>query len=328
MKEDFVINKVDSNKIRKELLNEMKNVTLKIITVFLLLVVLILTQNQISLAHSPGQLNACAIGNGAFNLRYVPGPTGFPTGTDDSGICTAVNYGYWMADTEVTYNLWAIVRDWATSADLGAGRYFFQNFGVVGDGTGTGTTDRHPVTRVGWRDAMVWCNALTEYYNSQNNTNYTCVYTYYGTIIRDSRDSYATVCDSAVPAPGAKGFRLPTSMEWDLVARYQNGTTWTPGSYASGAAANYLDAAATGAVAWYQGNSGNTTHPVGTKAPNNLGLYDMSGNVGEYCFDLFSSSTRVFRGGAYSTTQPSIRLDQIWADGGAQSYIGFRLVRN
>jgi hypothetical protein len=91
----------------------------KIITVFLLLVVLILTQNQISLAHSPGQLNACAIGNGAFNLRYVPGPTGFPTGTDDSGICTAVNYGYWMVDTEVTYNLWAIVRDWATSADLG-----------------------------------------------------------------------------------------------------------------------------------------------------------------------------------------------------------------
>jgi formylglycine-generating enzyme required for sulfatase activity len=55
-------------------------------------------------------------------------------------------------------------------------------------------------------------------------------------------------------------------------------------------------------VAWYYDNSGNTPHPVGTKSPNELGIYDMSGNVWELCSDWYGASTgsyRVLRGGSW-----------------------------
>ena len=53
-------------------------------------------------------------------------------------------------------------------------------------------------------------------------------------------------------------------------------------------------------VAWYDGNSGNTTHPVGEKLPNELGIYDMCGNVWELTFDWYSSVSRSDRGGGYN----------------------------
>ena len=76
---------------------------------------------------------------------------------------------------------------WATNGigRTGAGQYTFANAGTMGDGTGD--TNQHPVTTVNWRDSMVWCNALTEWYNAQNGTSYECVYTYSSAIIRDSR---------------------------------------------------------------------------------------------------------------------------------------------
>jgi len=76
-----------------------------------------------------------------------------------------------------------------------------------------------------------------------------------------------------------KNFRLPTEAEWEYAAR--------GGNHSQGykyAGSNTIDD-----VAWYDGNSGSTTHPVGTKAPNELGLYDMSGNVYEWCQDWYGS---------------------------------------
>ena len=75
-------------------------------------------------------------------------------------------------------------------------------------------------------------------------------------------------------------FRSPTEAEWEYAAR--GGARSQGYKYAGG---NNL-----GSVAWYEGNSGYETHSVGTKSPNELGLYDMSGNVWEWCEDWYSSN--------------------------------------
>ena len=76
-------------------------------------------------------------------------------------------------------------------------------------------------------------------------------------------------------------FRLPTEAEWEFAARGGNN-----GHGYKFAGSDDIDA-----VAWYSGNAGGTTHPVATKQPNELGLYDMSGNVLEWCQDWYGSYT-------------------------------------
>lgn len=117
-----------------------------------------------------------------------------------------------------------------------------------------------------------------------------------------------------------QNFRLPTEAEWEFACRGGNNSR---GYKYSGS--NYIDN-----VAWYDGNSGDKTHPVATKSPNELGIYDMSGNVWEWCADRYgdySSGRQTNPKGPYDG---SFRVNRggSWFDVARYCRSSFRIIIN
>jgi formylglycine-generating enzyme required for sulfatase activity/TolB-like protein len=172
-----------------------------------------------------------------------------------------------------------------------------------------------PVERVTWYEAVEYCNKLSQREG--------LIPAYYGTNDR-------IVCDFS-----ANGYRLPTEAEWEYAARGGNIDTLNfdlPGG-------NRGDS-----LAWYKANSGGVTHSVRAKSPNVLGLYDMAGNVWEWCWDRYgpyeeqvqynprgpiAGSNRVVRGGSWNSEEALLRSTyrHIGSPDRRYSDVGFRVVR-
>lgn len=202
-------------------------------------------------------------------------------------------YRFWISRYEVTQELYQSV--------MGINPSYFKG-------------EKLPVEQVSWFNAVEFCNRLSiaDGFNPYYNINKKKC---------DPENKNSGTRWTVTVNKDADGFRLPTSEEWEYAAR-----SGTSGKYFWGDKIN-------GDYCWFKDNSGEKTHPVGGKKPNAYGLFDITGNVREWCFDwhpLFRGLNRVVRDGHYSLDPEEMRIDKLdsYPPHLEFGFIGIRLVKN
>lgn len=271
-----------------------------------------------------------AMGPTPTNMAYIP------AGWFDMGNCKdpAEGYsdelpvhrvyvgGFYMDKYEVTKALWDEVYVWAT------------NNGYAFDNVGSGKATNHPVHTVDWYDAVKWCNARSEkegltpaYYTDSTTT----------TVYRIGETNIEANCVN-----WSRGYRLPTDAEWEKAARGGVGGQrfpWNDSDTIQHARANYYSHASysydtsptRGYPPAYATGDSPYTSPVGSYAANGYGLYDMAGNLWEWCHDWFpgyEGSRRALRSGSWASFADYCRVaDRIYYYPVSEYfYVGFRTV--
>jgi formylglycine-generating enzyme required for sulfatase activity len=294
----------------------------------------LVTTAKVRIAASDGTFPAPPPG-----MAYIPsGP--FQMGGNLDGMTDALPThnvqvdAFFMDRTEVSKELWQSVQSWSTA------------HGYTGLSAGTFAAAGHPVQTITWYDMVKWCNARSE------KENLTPVYytDLAQTVVYRTGNVNLT---NALVKWTANGYRLPTEAEWEKAARGGPlGKRYPWGDTIAGSQANYsgsgdpFEAAGTPTtpVGYYNGSQ----VPAGVDMANGYGLYDMSGNVWEWCWDWYDAtyygnaaannnprgpaaaqSYRVPRGGAWFGSTYDLLCARRFANapGNAVVIYGFRCVR-